>query len=113
MYATFQHKSVIVVSASPGVLGGMRGLGPNRQLLQNLGVNVLPQSVTIGGAFQAFEEKSGDLVDPKQHAMLQGAVNALFLVTRDVANREATCELVKGLREQQVGEYGSVSVAGK
>lgn len=112
MYATFQHKSAIVVSASPGAMGGLRGIGPCQQLLQNLGVNVLPQSVAIGGAFKAFEEGSGDLVDPKQQAMLQGAVHALFLATRDAANREATCDLVKGLRMQQVGEYGSVSVAG-
>jgi len=114
MYATFQRKSAIVVSASPGAMGGMRSLGPNRELLQNLGVNVLPQSVAIGGAFQAFDESSGDLVDPKQNGMLQGAVHALFLVARDAANREATCDLVKAeMQEQTVGEYGSISVAGK
>jgi NAD(P)H-dependent FMN reductase len=109
MYATFQQKSAIVISASPGAMGGMRSLGPNRELLTNLGVNVLAQSVAIGGAFRAFDEETGALVDPKQNAMLKNAVHSLFLTTRDVANRDATCALVKGL--EQVGEYGSVSLA--
>ena len=111
MYATFQHKSAIVVSASPGAMGGLRSLGPNRELLTNLGVSVLPQSVAIGGAFQAFEEETGDLVDDKQKAMLSGAVHALFLATRDTANRSATCDMIANL--EQVGEYGSINVAGK
>lgn len=113
MYATFQRKSALVVSASPGALGGMRSLGPNRELLQNLGVNVLPQSVAIGGAFKAFDDDEGDLVDPKQASRLQGAVRALFLVTRDAANRDATCDMIQELSRQTVGEYGSVSVPEK
>jgi NAD(P)H-dependent FMN reductase len=120
MYATFQQKSAIVISASPGAMGGMRSLGPARELLTNLGVNVLPQSVAVGGAFRAFDgsNESGNndndmvqLVDPKQRAMLQSAVHSLFLISRDAANRDATCDMIKNL--EQVGEYGSVSLAGK
>ena len=112
MYATFQQKTALVLSASPGAMGGLRSLGPNRQLFQNLGVNVLPQAVAIGGAFQAFDEATGDLVDPKQHGMLENAVHTLFLTTRDAANREATCDMIEE-HIKTVGEYGSVSVAGK
>ena len=107
MYATFQGKSAVVLSASPGAMGGMRSLNPNRQLLTNLGVNVLPDSVAVGGAFKAFDD-SGSLANEQQNAMLQGAVEKLFYQTRDVANREATCELIKA---QLVGEYGAAGVA--
>lgn len=107
MYATFQRKTAVVLSASPGAMGGMRSLNPGRQLLQNLGVNVLPGSVAVGGAFDAFDQ-SGDLVNEKHRTMLEGAVESLFYLTRDEANREATCQVV---RAHSVGEYGAVDVA--
>ena len=40
----FADKSAAVISASPGGLGGMRGLPHAKLLLQNLGILVLPQS---------------------------------------------------------------------
>lgn len=52
MYATFAGKSAVVLSSSPGAMGGLRTLNPHRQLLNNLGVNVLPQSVAIGAAYK-------------------------------------------------------------
>mmetsp|Transcript_32867 Transcript_32867/g.72126 ORF Transcript_32867/g.72126 Transcript_32867/m.72126 type:complete len:225 (-) Transcript_32867:158-832(-) len=109
MYATFAGKSAIVLSSSPGAMGGMRSLNPARTLLTNLGVNVLAPSVAVGGAFKAFDA-SGDLVDERQQKMLHGAMESLVHTARDVANREATCELVK--QHLTAGEYGSVSVAG-
>ena len=57
-------------------------------------------------AFKAFDSE-GNLVDEKQKAMLQGAVEALFYLARDQANREATCDMVKKV---MAGEYGSVSL---
>lgn len=114
MYATFQHKAALVLSASPGAMGGMRSLTPARLLLNNLGVHVLPLSVAIGGAMAAFDEDTGDLVDPKQQAMLASAVQALIFQTRDAANRNATCDMIQQLTTTTlVGEYGSVSVPGQ
>jgi len=81
MYATFKGKSAVVLSASPGAMGGMRSLNPNRQLLTNLGVSVLPDSVAVGGAFGAFDD-SGALTNEGQNAMLQGAVEKLFYQTQ-------------------------------
>ena len=52
------------------------------------------------------------MVDAKQHGMLENAVHTLFLTTRDTANREATCDMIEE-HTKMVGEYGSVSVAGK
>lgn len=107
MYATFKGKFAIVISASPGAMGGMRSLNPCRQLLQNLGVNVLPVSVAVGGAFKAFDESTGDLINEKQKAMLDSAVNSLFFLARDEANRDASCQLIEA---HLVGQYGSVDV---
>jgi len=107
MYATFAQKSAVVLSTSPGAMGGMRTLNPHRQLLNNLGVNVLPHSVAIGASFKAFN-KEGNLVDAKQKGMLQGAIEALFYQARDQANREATCALIE--KAMIAGEYGAVSL---
>ncbi|CAJ1954736.1 unnamed protein product [Cylindrotheca closterium] len=107
MYATFKGKSAVVLSASPGAMGGMRSLNPNRELLTNLGVSVLPDSVAVGGAFGAFDD-SGTLSNDKQKAMLQAAVEKLYYQGRDVANREATCNMIK---THLVGQYGEAGVA--
>mmetsp|Transcript_6302 Transcript_6302/g.9604 ORF Transcript_6302/g.9604 Transcript_6302/m.9604 type:complete len:221 (+) Transcript_6302:66-728(+) len=108
MYATFANKCAVVLSASPGAMGGLRAHNPNHQLLTNLGVNVLPHSVAVGGAFKAFDENTGELVDEKMAGMLNGAVSSLFYLTRDVANREATCKIIQE-HIKPVGEYGSVT----
>ena len=112
MYATFRNKLAVILSASPGGLGGMRNHNIHAQLLRNLGVQVLPQSVAIGRAFAAFQKSSTDVVanslkDDKHQRQLEGAVQSLFYTARDHANREATCELV---RSMTVGEYGDVPV---
>lgn len=108
MYATFKGKCAIVISASPGAMGGMRSLNPSRQLLQNLGVNVLPSSVAVGGAFMAFDESTGDLINEKQKGMLDNAVNSLFFLARQEANKEAACKVIEA---HIVGQYGSVDVS--
>lgn len=49
-------KVVGLVAASPGPLGGLRGLAVVRMLLANLGCVVLPEQVTIRNAATAFGE---------------------------------------------------------
>lgn len=51
----FQGKLAALMAASPGPLGGLRGLGVLRSLLTNIGVTVLAQQVTLRGADEAFE----------------------------------------------------------
>lgn len=48
--SVFQGKSAALVAASPGALGGLRGLPIVRQILNNLGVHVIPQQVAVGKA---------------------------------------------------------------
>ena len=106
IYETFRGKVATVLSSSPGAMGGLRTLNPHREILTNLGVNVMPQSVAIGAAFKAFDGE-GNLVDDKQKSMLEGAIEGLFYLARDQANRDATCALVKKVI---AGEYGAVSL---
>ena len=109
MYATFRGKSALVLSTSPGPLGGMRTLDPHRQLLTNLGVTVVPGSVAIGAAYKAFNEE-GDLVDEKQIKMLDSSLMNLFEMARAKANREALGQIV---RNHIAGQYGSLSLPGE
>lgn len=52
-----------LVSASPGILGGIRSQTAMRIVLEKLGVIVIPQSMALGGAYDAFDQ-DGRLMDP-------------------------------------------------
>jgi chromate reductase, NAD(P)H dehydrogenase (quinone) len=55
----FRGKTAALLSASPGRLGGLRGLVHVRAVLNNLGVLVLPGQVSIASAGTAFDETGG------------------------------------------------------
>ncbi len=61
----FIDKVVALLSASPGQLGGLRGLVHARAMFSNIFSIVLPQQKSISQANQAFDE-SGNLKDNKQ-----------------------------------------------
>lgn len=84
-YGCFQDKLVVVMSASPGGLGGVRGLAHLVALLRVLRCTVLPDQVTIPAAHQAFGE-DGNLKDARQQeSVLQlGVVLAKKLGARPV-----------------------------
>ncbi len=65
MLAAFTGKVAAIMSASPGGLGGLRGLIHVRSILSSINVLVLPEQKAISSAFQAFDEE-GKLKDPKQ-----------------------------------------------
>jgi NAD(P)H-dependent FMN reductase len=52
----FNGKSVVVVSASPGALGGVRSLNATRGILSTLGTVLLPQNMALPRAGEAFAE---------------------------------------------------------
>lgn len=65
--AAFQGKVASLVSASPGALGGLRGLVHLRSILGNIGVIVLPQQIAVPKAHEAFAA-DGTLKDAKMQA---------------------------------------------
>lgn len=68
--AAYTGKVVTLMSASPGALGGLRGLVHVRAILGNLGCIVLPDQVAVPSAHEAFSE-DGLLVDPKKQRAIQ------------------------------------------
>ena len=65
MLHSLSGKTAALMSASPGALGGLRGLVHLRAVLGNIGMLVLPDQRAISKASQAFDE-NGALSDPKQ-----------------------------------------------
>lgn len=61
----FGNKAWCIMSASPGGLGGIRGLIHLRSLLGGIRVHVIPQQHAMGGAGNLFDDK-GNLTDEKQ-----------------------------------------------
>jgi len=67
----FRGKVAILMAASPGGLGGLRGLNSVRAILSGLGTIVLPDQMAIPAAHIAFDE-SGALKDTKKNERIQG-----------------------------------------
>ncbi len=76
----FKEKVAGLMSASPGRLGGLRGLVHVRAILGNIGVLVLPDQQAIGNAQQAFNEM-GNLQDETQQAAIMQLGRKLATVT--------------------------------
>lgn len=66
----FSGKTAVILAASPGGLGGLRGLVILRSLLGNIGVTVLPDQVAIPAAHEAFDD-SGALKDARKQASVK------------------------------------------
>ncbi len=76
----FKEKVAALMSASPGGLGGLRGLVHVRSILGNIGVLVLPDQKAIGNAAQAFDQ-NGNLNDQSQQSAILQLGNKLAAVT--------------------------------
>lgn len=68
--ACFTGKVAAIMSASPGGLGGLRGLVHVRSILGNINVLVLPEQKAISSAYDAFDA-DGRLKDPKQQEAIE------------------------------------------
>ncbi len=68
--SAFRDKYAVIMSASPGSLGGMRGLVVLRLMLSNLGVTVLPDTRSISRADEAFSDDGALSNSRDQRAVL-------------------------------------------
>jgi chromate reductase len=78
--SAYRDKVAAIVAASPGGLGGLRGLVPLRMLLGNIQVLVLPQQLALASAMSAFDEQ-GQLVDEQKGKALGAIVATLIAAT--------------------------------
>jgi len=83
--ACFTGKVAAIMSASPGALGGLRGLVHVRSILGNINVLVIPDQIAIPKAHEAFGP-DGRLKDAKQQAAVE-AIGAKL--TRTLAKLHA------------------------
>lgn len=65
--ACYEGKVCGLVAASPGALGGLRGLVHVRMILGNLRMLMVPEQVALVQAHKAFDT-AGQIVDEKQRA---------------------------------------------
>jgi NAD(P)H-dependent FMN reductase len=65
--ACFIGKTAGIMAASPGAMGGLRGLVTVRSILENINVIVIPNQIAVSQAAKAFKD-DGTLVDEKQQA---------------------------------------------
>ena len=75
--AAYRGKTAALCSASPGALGGLRGLVHLRAILGNIGVLVLPDQVCISTAHEAFDD-AGQLRDERKAKQIAALAQSLF-----------------------------------
>jgi NAD(P)H-dependent FMN reductase len=79
----YQSKVAAILAASPGTFGGMRMLPHLRQILNTLGVLVLPGQFSLPHADAAFDEETGTLKSPARlHTLVLELVNTLAALKR-------------------------------
>ncbi len=79
-YIAFKGKVAGLLSASPGNLGGVRGLLVVRQVLTTVGVLVLPTQFALAHAASAFHE-DGTLKEDGHRAAVAAVVAEVLAVT--------------------------------
>lgn len=84
----FRGKWAALLSASPGALGGLRGLVHVRAILGNIGVYLLPEQVAVMRAHEAFTD-DGRLRDEKLHAAAEGLGRSLTRALQALRHGEA------------------------
>ena len=85
MLAAYQCKVAALMAASPGGLGGLRGLVHVRSILSSIGVVVLPDQIAVPQAFAAFDD-DGQLKDEKQRGRVEGLGRSVAEFVGKLAN---------------------------
>jgi chromate reductase len=73
----FKGKHALLMSASPSMVGGNRGLWSLRVPLEHLGAHVYPDMFSLAQAHQAFDD-AGRIADPKLQKWFEGTVECFL-----------------------------------
>ena len=80
----FRGKTAALLAASPGALGGLRGLVHLRSILGNIGVLVMPTQVAVPKANTVFAE-DGSIADERLRGRLADCLKELAAATDRLA----------------------------
>ena len=84
----YRGKTAALLAASPGVIGGLRGLTIMRMILTNLGMVVIPEQQTIPRANGAFDA-SGRLKESADRDAVRMVTDRLVQVTTQLFNSKS------------------------
>eukprot|EP01134_Creolimax_fragrantissima_P006266 CFRG6266T1 len=107
-YVAFKGKAAALLSTSPGGLGGLRSLHHYREILTNLGCNIIANQAAVGGAYKAFDE-AGDLILESHKGMVVAVLEPLIKISGFTANQEVVCQVAS--HSTPCGEYGYIDIA--
>lgn len=79
----FKGKLAAVISASPGLLGGLRSQTALQISLHKIGLTVIPENIALGSAHQAFDENH-KIKDERSRRSTHAVGEALAKATRVV-----------------------------
>ena len=75
--AAYRGKVAGLLSASPGALGGLRGLVHLRSILGNIGVLVVPKQFALSGDYGNFDD-NGKLTDESAVKSVRGVIQEVI-----------------------------------
>jgi chromate reductase, NAD(P)H dehydrogenase (quinone) len=82
--AAYRGKVAGLLSASPGALGGLRGLVHLRSILGNIGVLVVPKQFSLTSAYDKFDD-TGKLTDQSVIKSVRGVIQEVISVATKMA----------------------------
>ncbi|MEX0876067.1 MAG: NAD(P)H-dependent oxidoreductase [Phycisphaerales bacterium] len=85
--ACFKGKTCGLLAASPGAIGGLRGIRHVRQILTQVQMVVVPQEFALAKAHEAFDSEN-KLRDENTAKMAVGVGKALVTMTRTLKDAE-------------------------
>lgn len=83
----YRGKVAGLVSASPGALGGLRGLVHVRAILNGVGMHVVPAQFALGGAHNSFDDH-GAIKDEGRLQQLRTMIRQLVDTARRLAVKD-------------------------
>ena len=78
----FAGKKAVIMSTSPGALGGVRGLTQLRQILTNIQKIVLPDQASVPGAHNAFKDDGALSEESQQQRIFDLGVKLTLFVQK-------------------------------